>query len=329
MGSPNPRHTTPLAEDEALQRIRSVLGSRIGVSGLEDDAAVLSCPPTSSLVVSVDSVVGGVHVDLDLCSPADVGWKALMGALSDLAAMGASPLGALVALCVPGGSGDGSVALGVTAGVAEAAGAAGCPVAGGDVSTSSELVVAVAVLGVVHDGEPPPVVRGGAHPGDALLVTGPCGASAAGLRVLRTGPGTGGGGISTAVAGVDIASYRRPVARLAEGQLARRRGATAMIDVSDGLALDLHRLADASGAGFVLDEVPVAAGATLDEALGGGEDFELVVTVDAAEVDGLCDAFAEEGLRVPLRVGSVVADPELRVLGGQPLERFGWQHVIG
>ena len=187
MGSPNPRHITPLAEDEALQRIRSVLGSRIGVSGLEDDAAVLSVPPFSSLVVSVDSVVGGVHVDLDLCSPADVGWKALMGALSDLAAMGASPLGALVALCIPGGSGDGSLALGVTAGVAEAAGSAGCPVAGGDVSASSELVVAVTVLGVTYDGEQPPVVRAGAQPGDALLVTGPCGGSAAGLRVLRSG----------------------------------------------------------------------------------------------------------------------------------------------
>ena len=339
MGSPNPRHITPLAEDEALQRIRSVLGSRIGVSGLEDDAAVLSVPPFSSLVVSVDSVVGGVHVDLDLCSPADVGWKALMGALSDLAAMGASPLGALVALCIPGGSGDGSLALGVTAGVAEAAGSAGCPVAGGDVSASSELVVAVTVLGVTYDGEQPPVVRAGAQPGDALLVTGPCGGSAAGLRVLRSGlrsgaalwsgPGSQGGALDAIVAGAAVATYRRPVARLAEGLLARRRGATAMIDVSDGLALDLHRLADASGLGFVLDEVPVAAGATLDEALGGGEDFELVVAVAAAEVDRLCDAFGDEGLRVPLRVGSVVADPELRVLGGQPLERSGWQHVIG
>jgi len=340
---------TPLAEDEALQRIRSVLGSRIGVSGLEDDAAVLSVPPSSSLVVAVDSVVEGVHVDLGLSSPADVGWKALMSALSDLAAMGASPLAALVALCGPGGSGDGAVALGVTAGVAEAAAAAACPVVGGDVSTSSELVVTVTVLGLVQDGEPPPVTRSGAHPGDALLVTGPCGASAAGLRVLRSGLGSaagsgggseswsgsesmsgpGAGGLGAGVADIDVAAYRRPVARLAEGGLARRQGATAMIDVSDGLALDLHRLADASGAGFVLDEVPVAGGATLDEALGGGEDYELVIAVGADSADALCGAFTAEGLRVPLRLGSLVADPERRVLGGQPLERSGWQHLVG
>ena len=325
MGSPKPRHTTPLAEDEALQRIRSLLGNRIGVSGLEDDAAVLSVPPFSSLVVSVDSVVEGVHVDLSLSSPADVGWKALMGALSDLAAMGASPVAALVGLCVPGGAGDGTLALGVTAGLAEAARAAGCPVVGGDVSTSGELAVAVTVLGIVPDGEPAPVTRAGARPGHALVVTGPCGGSAAGLRELRAGAGAArvpGGSIG-------VEAYRRPVARLAEGALARRWGATAMIDVSDGLALDLHRLADASGVGFVLDEVPVAAGATLDEALGGGEDYELVLSVSADEVEELCEAFASTGLRVPVVVGSAAADVDLRVLGGQPLERTGWQHVVG
>ena len=98
-------------------------------------------------MASVDSVVEGVHVDLALCSPGDVGWKALMGALSDLAAMGAAPLAALVAPCVPGGSGDGELALGVMAGVAEASVASGCPVVGGDVSESAVLTVAVTVLG--------------------------------------------------------------------------------------------------------------------------------------------------------------------------------------
>ncbi len=101
---------------------------------MRDDAARTATPDGGPLVVSVDSVVDGIHVDLSLCSPADVGWKALMGALSDLAAMGAAPSGALVALCVPGGSGEGTLALGVMGGVAEASDAAACPVVGGDVS---------------------------------------------------------------------------------------------------------------------------------------------------------------------------------------------------
>ncbi|HEY6477660.1 MAG TPA: AIR synthase related protein, partial [Polyangia bacterium] len=97
-----------------------MLGNGIEAFDLRDDAAVLTIPGAGPLVVSVDSVVEGVHVDLAICSPGDVGWKALMGALSDLAAVGATPLGALVALCVPGGSGDGRLALGVMEGVAEA-----------------------------------------------------------------------------------------------------------------------------------------------------------------------------------------------------------------
>ena len=108
--------TSLASEDEVLERIRGMVGNGIEAFGLRDDAAVLDVPGGGPLVVSVDSVVEGVHVDLSVCSPADVGWKALMGALSDLAAMGAAPLGALVALCVPGGSGEGELALGVMAG---------------------------------------------------------------------------------------------------------------------------------------------------------------------------------------------------------------------
>ena len=282
MGSPKPRHSTPVAsEDEVLERIRGTLGNGIGPFGLRDDAAVVDVPGGGSVVVSVDSTVEGVHVDLSVCSAADLGWKALMGALSDLAAMGASPLGSLVALCVPGGSGRGEVALGVMGGVAEASTATGCPVVGGDVSAAGELVVAVTVLGSV-EGDAAAVSRSGASAGDALLVTGPCGGSAAGLRELRAGAGSGpGSGLGDA--------YRRPVARLREGDAARRAGANAMIDISDGLALDLHRLADASDVGFALESVPVADGATLEEALGGGEDYELVISVETTDVAVLMD----------------------------------------
>ena len=139
---------TPLAsEDELLQSIRRLLGNGIESFGLRDDAGVVPTPDGGSLVVSVDSVVDGIHVDLALCEPADVGWKALMQALSDLAAMGATPLGALIALCVPPASGEGALALGVMRGVAEAAAPSGCPVVGGDVSEAAGLVVAVTVLG--------------------------------------------------------------------------------------------------------------------------------------------------------------------------------------
>jgi thiamine-monophosphate kinase len=267
-------------------------------------------------VVSIDSVVEGVHVDLALCRPADVGWKALMGALSDLAAMGARPVGALVALCVPEGP---SLALDVMAGVAEAAEASGCPVVGGDVSTAAQLVVTVTVMGST-DGEVP-VTRTGARPGDVVLVTGPCGRSAAGLRLLRAGTDSGEMALAEA--------YRRPVARLEAGMVVRQAGGHAMIDVSDGLSLDLHRLADASEVGFRLTEVPVADGATLEEALGGGEDYELVLTVAAADVDRLRERFSAAALAPPVPIGVITARVDQRLLGDDELVRRGWQHHIG
>ena len=304
-----------------------MVGGGIEAFGLRDDAAVLEVP-AGPLVLSVDSVVEGVHVDLSVCSPGDVGWKALMGALSDLAAMGAAPLGALVALCVPGGSGEGELALGVTAGIAEASGASGCPVLGGDLSGAGELAVAVTVLGTVRgpDGAVGhgPVPRSGARAGDVVLVSGPCGASAAGLRQLRAGaPGADGADVDAGRA------YRRPVARLREGEVARRAGVHAMIDVSDGLALDLHRLADASGVGFELEEVPVAPGATPEEALGGGEDYELVLAVAPGTADALCADFEDAGLRTPRPIGVIGTDPAVRLLRGEPLARLGWQHRVG
>jgi thiamine-monophosphate kinase len=324
VGSPKLGRTSRLVEDETLERIRHTLEGGIEASGLRDDAAVVDVPGGGPVVVSVDSVVAGVHVDLTLCSPHDVGWKALMGALSDLAAMGARPIGALVALCVPESAGGGELTLGVMEGVAQASAASGCPVVGGDVSSAGVLVVAVTVMGTLDGGTP--VRRAGASAGEVILVTGPTGRSAAGLRVLRSGAG---GAAAGPVEAALASAYRRPVALLAEGEVARRAGASAMIDVSDGLALDLHRLADASGVGFMLDSVPVAEGATLEEALGGGEDYELVIVIDPGRVEACRRYWTAAGLRPLQRIGVVTADPAQRTRHGEDLQHLGWQHRLG
>ena len=140
----------------------------------------------------------------------------------------------------------------------------------------------------------PAVLRSGASPGDVLHVTGPLGAAAASGW-----------------------TQRRP-ARVAEGVAARLAGATAMIDVSDGLAADLWRLASASGVGFELDGVPVADGATLDQALAGGEDLELVFALPAG-------AAPPPG---SVRLGVCVPDPSVGTLRGERLEPRGWEHQL-
>jgi thiamine-monophosphate kinase len=206
-------------------------------------------------------------------------------------------------------------------GVAASARAHGCHVVGGDLSNAGEVIVVVSVTGVVPDG-PGPVLRSGARSGHHLFVTGPVGAAAAGLRHLRAapaGPGPGAAGESPLVR-----AHRRPRARLAEGDAARRAGASAMVDVSDGLAADLGHLADASSVGFRLDHVPVAPGATLAEALTGGDDYELVFSApDAGRVLAL---FAEAGLAPPTLMGACGPDPAERTLAGEPLPPAGWEH---
>jgi thiamine-monophosphate kinase len=256
-----------------------------------DDCAAVE-PPNGALLLASDALVGGV--DFTAASPlADVGWNAVVANVSDVAAMGGRPLWLVVAVCAPAGT-----ALDVLAdGLAEGAAAHDCEVVGGDLSaTDGPLVVSVAITGVVDLDGPGPVWRTGATAGDAVWVTGPLGAAAA-----------------TAFAG------RRHPARVAEGVAARQAGATAMIDISDGLVADLEHVLRASGVGVALDDVPVADGATLDYALAGGEDYELLFTLSPS-------ASAPPGA---IRIGSCTADPATRTLRDDPLPpAAGFEHDL-
>jgi thiamine-monophosphate kinase len=279
-----------------------------------DDAAAVTMPAGTRLLVTVDTVVAGVHADLSLTGVDDLGWKALAAAVSDIAAMGGEVGHALVSVAGPGA---GSVDLdALYEGLAASALAHGCPVIGGDLVDAPVLVVTVAVTGSCP-GEP--VRRDGAHVGDAVFVTRPVGASAAGLRVYRAG----------AVAPTDaemalMRAHARPSAQVGAGGAARRAGATAMIDISDGLVADLGHLADASGVGIDLTDVPVATSATLEEALGGGEDYALAFC--SAQPAAVAAAFADANEAPPIRIGVCTADAGVVTFEGRQVARSGWEH---
>jgi thiamine-monophosphate kinase len=263
-----------------------------------DDAAVLR-PPDGPLLLAADALVEGLHWDPALTGPDDAGWKALAVNVSDVAAMGGRPLHAVVTVTVPPGRAGDLDRL--YDGLEAAAKALDCPIVGGDLTGGPVLVVTVAVTGTVAGA---PVLRSGARPGDLLLVTGPLGAASAALRERRASP--------------------RLTPRVAEGTAARLGGATAMLDLSDGLLLDVRRLAQASGVGVVVGGVPVAKGATLEEALGGGEDYELLLAAPSGH--DVRDAFEEVRLPPPVVIGRCTADPGERRLGLGPLPEGGWEH---
>ncbi len=318
-------------EREALRRLARLLpGPPEGEVWFGDDAAVVATrtggdDARARLLLTTDTLVGGIDADFALTTLADFGWKALAVNLSDIAAMGGTPGHALVS--VVGLGPDGLEEL--YGGLLQAAHQYCCPVVGGDLSAGPCLVVTVAITGWVKAGA---VLRQGARPGDGIWVTGPLGASAAGLRVLRlahqsAGPG---GRPTSLLQGLTpteqslATAHARPRPALAEGRAARQAGATAMTDVSDGLGVDLGWIADASGVGFELATVPMAPGASLAEAMGGGEDFVLVFTAPSA--GRVEEAFA--GLAAPTRIGTCVADPGRRLLDGAPLPAAGWEHWL-
>jgi len=302
-------------ERAAIERIRGVLPAPPRhETWIGDDAAAVAPPASGPLLLAADLVVEGVHADLALVGLDDLGWKALAVNVSDVAAMGGRPLHALV--CVAGPP-DTDLDL-LYAGIAAAAEEYRCAVVGGDLSNAASLTVAVAVTGECPGGRP--VLRSGARPGDALLVTGPLGRSAAGLAALHSPD-------RQAKAYAEyVEAYRRPRARVAEGMVAAATGATAMIDVSDGLAADVRNLAAASGIGVDLHNVAADPGWPVSEedALFGGEDYELLFATP--DVDVTTEGFVTEGLRPPIVIGHCTNDPSQRLLRGEPLPVGGWVH---
>jgi thiamine-monophosphate kinase len=300
-------------EDDVIERIAQIVGQGTVPTGerhIGDDAAVLA-PFVGQAVISTDVAVLGVHLDSEYFPFEDLGFKAVASAVSDLAAMGARPRGAVVAVTAP----PGTDLEELHRGIADASIVTGCPIVGGDLAQGRDVTVAVTVFGECPGRGA--IYRSGAKAGDELLVTGALGRSAAGLRRRRAG---------ASLSDELVVAHRRPWPRLAEGMAARGAGVHAMMDLSDGLGLDLHRFADASAVGFDLRDVPVAEGATIDEAISGGEDYELLIATDDAARLRL--VFQDRGLPAPLTIGVVVKDPASRTLRGEEFERRGWQHQL-
>ena len=282
---------------------------------LGDDTAVLA----GGLLVTTDALAEGVHFDLALSTLFDAGWKAVAVNCSDLAAMGGAPRAAVAAVVVP--EGRPGVADRLAAGVVAAAGAFDCPLVGGDTAVGPALVITVTVLGDAPPGGA--VLRSGARPGDAVLVTGDLGGPRAALAALRRGEEP---------PEESAIRLHRPLPRLAEGRAAAGAGASAMIDLSDGLSGDLRHICRASGVGVVLEAgaVPVGPGATLEDALAGGDDYELCFT--APDAGRVAEAFAAAGLEAPTRIGTVTEEKEIawKEAGGhvRPLPPAGFEHPV-
>ena len=289
------------SEFDAIRAMLQVWGAK--ATGIGDDAAVLSIATGESLVVSTDATFEGVHFRREWLTPREIGARAAAAALSDLAAMAATPIGLLLALGVPP-DWRGSIDA-LSEGIGDVAAAAECPIVGGNVSRAIELSLTLTVLGTSAR----PLTRAGARSGDVLYVTGVLGGPGAALDALLRG---------ATPRDVDRARFAAPRPRIAEAHWLAERDACAAIDLSDGLAADAGHLAAASGVGVTLDlaSIPCIEGIAPARAAASGEEYELLVAFPAnARLD---TAAFRERFGIPLTmVGHVTAGE------GVKLEQFG------
>lgn len=257
----------PGGEFDLIRQLVARWGSR--AQGIGDDAAVLEPPPDHRLVASVDSAIDGVHFRRDWLTPREIGYRAAAAALSDIAAMAATPLAVLVALAIPD---DWLREVGdIADGIGDLAGSMSVPIVGGNVSRAATFSITTTVLGAARS----PLTRGGVRAGHRIYVTGRFGGP--GAAIGRLGEGR-----------VPDEAHRRrfatPVPRIREAQWLAERGAAAAIDISDGLLADLRHLAAASEVhlSIDLDRLPTVAGVEPEDAATSGEEYELAVSAGSA-----------------------------------------------
>jgi thiamine-monophosphate kinase len=294
--------------DRLRKAVRIPAGSPV-IVGIGDDCAIYRPRGSADdLLFTSDMLIEGVHFLRETHTAAQAGRKALVRSLSDIAAMGGAPRFCLVSLCVPRWASAGWVDR-FFDGVLNVAGTTGTVLAGGDLSHGESLACDVTVCGAVPRGTA--LRRSGARPGDAVCVSGALGGSALGLATKK---------------GKALKRHLSPEPRLDMGRFLREKlRATSAIDLSDGLSLDLRRICLASGVDAEIAAPPRFSGASLEQALHGGEDYELLFTVPAGV--RMPDRF--EGLPLT-RIGSIVragAGREGTIrLDGKPLPALAYDH---
>jgi thiamine-monophosphate kinase len=278
----------PGVEFDIIRRMAARWGDLVQHAG--DDAAVLEIAKGAQLVASTDSSVEGVHFRREWLSLPEIGYRATIAALSDLAAMASDPLGLLIAATVPAGIVEEIESL--ADGIGLAARDCGCPIIGGDLNGGDRISLTMTVLGAAD----PPIRRSGALPGHRVWVTGRLGAPGAAVEALLSGE---------LPSAEHWPRFAHPAARIAEARWLAERGVSAMIDISDGLSSDVRHIAAASGVSVEIevDRIPVVPDVTQSAACVSGEEYELLLTAP----DELDTAAFESRFAIPLTpIGIVV-----------------------